>query len=160
MKFIKTINIIVMIILVMTPISTKAFETTGNKNEKTFYGLNYLRQVEGSEVDEGSGDSTSYDEYVAGQNCEAYLGDDMVTWIKMFFTSIQVVGSLLVVILGIVDYMKASFSGNADSMKKANGDFSKRLIALVALLVLPALIKLILNIGSIPGLTSANPLCN
>lgn len=58
---------------------------------------------------------------------------------------IRVIGVILCVLFGILDFVKSVTSGNDDNIKKYRSNFFKRLIAVVILLLLPAFLDLIFN---------------
>ena len=66
---------------------------------------------------------------------------------------------MLVVVLGMLDFSKATVSSEADAMKKAWNNFIKRSIAVAILIILPVIIEFLLGIFDVPGLTNKNPLC-
>ena len=53
---------------------------------------------------------------------------------------------VLVIILGILDFVKALAAQDDDAMKKAQGKFVKRLIAAVVLFLLPLIIDYVLSV--------------
>ena len=55
-------------------------------------------------------------------------------------------GLVLMVVLGTLDFVKASASDDQDAIKKAGQNFIKRLIAVIILFLLPLLVELILFI--------------
>ena len=91
-------------------------------------------------------------------------GCDMITpklkdWLIRGLDIMKIVALILTLILGMVDFFKGVASGNADTMKKVWTSFSRRLIAVALLFLLPVILEFILGLVSIGGLDSANPLC-
>lgn len=85
----------------------------------------------------------------AGQN--AILGNvndpDSVAWLlQKLLDYARVIGPFLVLILSSLDYLKAVFSSDDDSIKKANQKLITRLVLVVALFLLPMLVSFLLNI--------------
>lgn len=92
-------------------------------------------------------------------DCAGILGQDIIDWLKMAFTFIQIATVLIVIFTTILDFTKAVTSGDADIMKKVWKNFSRRLIVLVFLFLAPVLIEFILKIFQISGTDPNNPLC-
>lgn len=85
----------------------------------------------------------------AGQN--AILGNvndpDSVAWLlQKLLDYARVIGPFLVLILSSLDYLKAVFSSDDESIKKANQKLITRLVLVVALFLLPMLVSFLLNI--------------
>lgn len=85
----------------------------------------------------------------AGQN--AILGNvndpNSVAWLlQKLLDYARVIGPFLVLILSSLDYLKAVFSSDDDSIKKANQKLITRLVLVVALFLLPMLVSFLLNI--------------
>ena len=84
-----------------------------------------------------------------GQN--AILGNvndpNSVAWLlQKLLDYARVIGPFLVLILSSLDYLKAVFSSDDDSIKKANQKLITRLVLVVALFLLPMLVSFLLNI--------------
>lgn len=92
-------------------------------------------------------------------DCETLLGGELLEWIEKAFLVVQVGSVVLVVVLGMLDFSKATVSSEADAMKKAWNNFIKRSIAVAILIILPVIIEFLLGIFNVPGLTNKNPLC-
>ena len=75
---------------------------------------------------------------IMGSNLNNLLGD--------IYKLIRGACIALVVVLGILDFLKAVTSDDAESMKKAGSKFTKRLILLVVLIILPYLIDFFLEL--------------
>ena len=52
---------------------------------------------------------------------------------------------VIVIVLGILDFIKAIGSDKEDEMKKAQGRFVKRLIAAVLIFIIPFIIEFVLD---------------
>ncbi len=79
----------------------------------------------------------------------SFISEALQKRIQMIIGIIQIGGSVLVVILGITDFTKAVISEDADLKKNATKNFTKRLIALAILLLVPALVNFILTLTGI-----------
>lgn len=66
----------------------------------------------------------------------------------------------LMIILGVMDFVKAAMSDDQDALKKAWQKFAKRLIAVIILFLLPILIELILQIARLSGFVECYPSTN
>ena len=85
----------------------------------------------------------------SGQN--AVLGNvndpDSVAWLlQKLLDYARIIGPFLVLILSSLDYLKAVFSSDDDSVKKANQKLIARLVLIVVLFILPMLVSTLLNI--------------
>lgn len=85
----------------------------------------------------------------SGQN--AVLGNvndpDSVAWLlQKLLDYARIIGPFLVLILSSLDYLKAVFSSDDDSVKKANQKLIARLVLIVVLFILPMLVSILLNI--------------
>lgn len=87
------------------------------------------------------------------------LGTKMVSWLFRILKIIRYIVPVLVILLGIIDFMKAIASGNDDEMKKAGAKFVKRLIAATLIFLVPFLLEFIFNIINVPGLNADNAFC-
>lgn len=89
---------------------------------------------------------------------------DAETWdfIWRIYNMIVIVGVILTVVLGLLDFTGAVTSQEDGALKKAGGKFMKRVISIAIIFLLPVLITFILNIvpdGAIPGIEGDDPLC-
>ena len=75
---------------------------------------------------------------IMGSNLNNLLGD-IYKWIRG-------AAAALVVILGILDFLRATTSDDAEAMRKAGSTFVKRLILLAILIMLPYLIDFVLEL--------------
>lgn len=80
---------------------------------------------------------------------------EIIDWIMNL---VRVGGIILLIVLGMLDFIKAAASGEQDEMKKSSGKFVKRLIACVALFLAPIFVDLILSLVNIAG--GADEDCN
>ena len=79
-------------------------------------------------------------------NCEV-LPKAIENYIRQALKLIRWGGLVLMVVLGTLDFVKASASDDQDAIKKASQNFIKRLIAVIILFLLPILVELILFIA-------------
>ena len=86
--------------------------------------------------------------------CDEIVPLEIRNWIKDALNLVKYIALVLVIVLGITDFIKAAASGEADQMKKSGQSFLKRIIAVVILFLLPVLVELILNLIEIYGADS------
>lgn len=79
-------------------------------------------------------------------NCENLIGSDMVSLINQFMFIIKILVPILVIGLGITDFVKAVFASNEDDMKKAQKTFVKRLIIAVIIFFSPLVVNALIDI--------------
>lgn len=87
------------------------------------------------------------------------LGQKIVKWIYRIIRMVRYAIPVLIIILSILDYIKAIGSDSDDEMKKATGKFFKRLIVAAIIFIIPFILEFILRIFHLPGLNSNNPFC-
>jgi len=125
--------------------------------------------ITGEEIENGGtydpeydGDSEDYIEPGAGidikEGCDIF-SSDLKSWLIQLLDLIKVGGLVLTLVLGMLDFLKGVSSGEADAMKKVWKSFSRRLIAVIILFLLPLLIEFIFGLINISGINSSNPLC-
>ena len=87
------------------------------------------------------------------------LGNKIVNWIFRIIRIVRYGLPAIVIILSILDYIKALSSEDEGEMKKVNKRFMIRIIAVALLFIIPFILDFILKIFNIPGLSSTNPFC-
>ena len=87
------------------------------------------------------------------------FSNEIKSWLIQVLDIIKVAALVLTLIFGMLDFFKGVASGNADAMKKMWNNFSKRLIAVIILFLLPVMIEFILGLVNISGIDASNPLC-
>jgi len=85
--------------------------------------------------------------------CEV-IPESIRNWINDTLNLVRYIALVIVIVLGVLDFLKAAGSGEAEIMKKAGTDFLKRIIAVVVLFILPLIVDLILNLIEIYGADS------
>ena len=86
------------------------------------------------------------------------LTKDMMDFLQWVLDVIRIAGITLAVVLGIMDYVKATASSKDDNIAAANKNFSKRLLSVAILFLAPTIITFVLQLLNI-GTTAANPSC-
>lgn len=92
------------------------------------------------------------------ENCNS-IGDRLIAWIFKIINMVRYIVPVLLIILGILDFIKAIASDSEDELKKAGSRFAKRLVASALVFIVPLVLQFILSIFSIPGLDPNNPFC-
>lgn len=88
------------------------------------------------------------------------LSSKVVTYIFKLFGIVRYIIPALLVILSVLEYIKAVASDSEDEMKKVSGRFVKRLLAAALIILIPLVIDFILGLFDIPGLSATEPFCN
>lgn len=78
-------------------------------------------------------------------NDECNSSERLLAWISNILRWIKYILPVVVIILGILDFLKALTSDKDDEMKKAQGNFVKRLIAAALVFIVPLIIEFILE---------------
>ena len=73
---------------------------------------------------------------------------EIIDWIMNI---IRVGGILLLIVLGMLDFIKAAASGEQEEMKKSKSKFIKRLIACVGLFLIPLVVDILLGLINLAG---------
>lgn len=85
------------------------------------------------------------------------LSSRIIKFIANILKWVKYIAPVLVIVLGILDFIKAISAQSEDEMKKAQGKFVKRLIAAALLFLLPFIIQFILERFN---MANDNPYCN
>lgn len=81
-------------------------------------------------------------------NCEDLFGEETIKEIKKIMGIIKIVVPILLIIFGITDFFRATFSDNEDNMKKDRDRFIKRIIAAIIVFLVPTFVSLVLNLAN------------
>lgn len=91
------------------------------------------------------------------------ISDDLADILSEIFSYICIVGIILVVVMTILDLIKAITGNAVENLSKAFKNFIVRIIVVILLLVLPFVVTLVINltnsVGSDLGYNKDNPLC-
>lgn len=88
--------------------------------------------------------------------CSSIIDEDLKDLLKKILMIFYLVGPILVVIFGSLDFTKALVASDEKAMKKARDAFVKRLIALLLLLLSPEIVNLLLGLIDDENLHSLN----
>ena len=72
-------------------------------------------------------------------------------WMQKFFTFVKILGPTVAIVLGMIDFAKATVSGKDDANKSAWKRFMTRMIAAAVLFLIPVIIELLLSITGVMG---------
>ena len=92
------------------------------------------------------------------QGCKS-LGGKVVSWIFKIIRFVRYAVPVLLIILSVLDYIKALASDSEDEMKKVTSRFVKRLIAAALIFIIPFILDFLLRVFNIPNLSTENPFC-
>ena len=88
--------------------------------------------------------------------CGKVFDDDFTDLINTIFTIFYIVGPILLIVFGSLDYAKATVSGDEKSLKKAHKTFFKRMLATVLLFISPIIVNFIINLSGSGYMLSGN----
>ena len=76
---------------------------------------------------------------------ECNFSQRLISFIGNILKWVKYIVPVIVIVLGILDFIKALSSDKDDEMKKAQGKFMKRLIAAALVFIVPLILEFILN---------------
>ncbi len=127
------------------PLENVVYNTGNNiRYDWIFGGSNYLDTELFDKDGNSSGDNNL--------NLDGCIIDaDTQSIIDWVLNMVRLVGIILMIVLGMLDFIKAAASGEQEEMKKSRTKFVKRLIACVVLFLIPIIVNILLgliNMGS------------
>lgn len=129
--------------------------SNGSSGNKDIYVKNPKNPNDGSNDDSNGGSGFGDYDTSAGDleepDCGTILDSEAQEWLQKIFTLIKIVGPILVIVLGMMDFVSAVMSSEDGAMKKAWGKFVKRVIAAIALILLPIILEVILDLANVTG---------
>ena len=81
-------------------------------------------------------------------DCRTLFGEPLIEKINDIMDIVKIFIPILLIVLGIVDFTKAVFSGKSDDMSKSQKTFIKRILAAVLVFIAPFFINLILDLAN------------
>lgn len=131
---------------------TKVQEATDELTET----CNKILQNQALDVDDGCVDGclnsintvkSLKDYYIGEEDYSSTCGfsSNLIGWIRNILNIIKYILPVLVIVLGIIDFIRALSSDKDDEMKKAQGRFVKRLISAALAFIIPFIIVFILE---------------
>ena len=92
-------------------------------------------------------------------DCSNFFDSETSKFIKNAYFYLEILAALIIIGLTAKDYAVSILNSNQDEMKKSSSRLLTRIILLVVILVLPAIIKLVINLFNIEGFNYKDPLC-
>ena len=79
--------------------------------------------------------------------CGQIFSEDFNKFVKNIMIMFYIIGPILLILFGSLDFAKATASSEKDAMKKASVNFAKRVAATLLLFLTPTIIDLILSLN-------------
>ena len=168
-----SIVVLAIAIIVSTTYAYYVWTTEGSNVTKIVFGVNTATVTfdGGSDITGNLKTSTCGSANVEKQSrtyssgCEMFGGEDSATrkLIKWAISIIRYAIPIIIVIFGITDYLGALFSGEEKNMKEAQKKVIMRVVIGIIALLVPALIKLLVNLSGIvfnTGINSGDIFCD
>lgn len=83
--------------------------------------------------------------------CQGIFGEDLTALLKDALRLMQIAGPILVIIMTIIDLIKATSNGGKDDLSKVGKKTVKRLIYAVLLFLIPTILNWVFSIFGIYG---------
>ena len=81
-------------------------------------------------------------------NCEELLGDDVIEIIDDVMKIIRIAVPILLIVFGMTDFLRATFSDSEENIKKDRDRFIKRIIAAIIVFIVPIFVDLVLHLAN------------
>lgn len=81
-------------------------------------------------------------------DCEDLIGEELRAKIASYLNIVKIAVPILLIVYGIIDFTKATFSADEDKMKKAQKDFLLRLGISVLFFLTPTIVNLLLGLAN------------
>lgn len=82
------------------------------------------------------------------ENCDDLLGPDLVNKLNEIMNLVKMVIPILLIGFGIIDFTKAVFAANEETMAKSKKTFFRRIIAAILVFILPIFVNLLLSLAN------------
>ena len=113
-----------------------------------------IREVDFSEVIAEKKAAKEREKYEQGrkiEDCKGLIGDNTLKLLNLVLNFLMIIGPIIALVLGTYDLIVALANGEEDAKKKGIKKMKNRLVAAALLLLLPYIVKLILNIAGRGG---------
>ncbi len=102
-------------------------------------------------VFQASDNATEIEHPVADNTCGILGSKDSKTvlLIKKLYGYVKVIIPIIVIVYGMIDFIKVVFSGKDDDMKKAINNFAKRIIIAIVFILVPTLVSFIIKFSGV-----------
>ena len=87
---------------------------------------------------------------IGGASCNI-ISTDLREFLQTIVDYVRIIGIVLAIILGILDYIKVIFGSDEKSMSKANKNMMTRIIAVALLFLIPAILNFALGLFDVYG---------
>lgn len=101
-----------------------------------------------------------YDKDNEYNNCESLIGDKIIATINDILLYVRILIPLLLIGLGVADFVKAMISPDETAMKKAQNKFIKRLLIAAVIFLIPSLVNLLFDLVNGVWAHINNSACN
>lgn len=81
-------------------------------------------------------------------NCEELLGDEVIEIIDDVMKIIRIAVPILLIVFGMTDFLRATFSDSEENIKKDRDRFIKRIIAAIIVFIVPIFVDLVLHLAN------------
>lgn len=81
-------------------------------------------------------------------NCEELLGEDLINKINSYLNIVKIAIPIILIAFGIIEFTKAIFAGDEESMKKSQKSFIKRLGISILIFFVPTIVNLLLQLAN------------
>lgn len=82
---------------------------------------------------------------ISGDSGECGFSARLLVWLSNILRWIKYILPVIVIVMGILDFIKAIAAGKDDELKKAQGSFTKRLIAAALVFLIPLIVEFVLD---------------
>lgn len=82
---------------------------------------------------------------ISGDSGECGFSGRLLVWLSNILRWIKYILPVIVIAMGILDFIKAIAAGKDDELKKAQGSFTKRLIAAALVFLIPLILEFVLD---------------
>lgn len=76
------------------------------------------------------------------------LGDDVIEIIDDVMKIIRIAVPILLIVFGMTDFLRATFSDSEENIKKDRDRFIKRIIAAIIVFIVPIFVDLVLHLAN------------
>lgn len=110
----------------------------------------YLNRIALSNANYVDDSGSTDDDFVSVDvdNCEQLFGPRLIEIINSIMSIIRIIIPILLVVLGILDFSKATFAGKEDEMAKNRKRFINRIIAALIVFLVPMFVNLLLTLAN------------
>ena len=164
MNFKKIILTVVLSLVLMMPVgvNAKEFKNQNNMLEINSIMLNSTKMFENDNQDSDAVEQYNFDESEWDLCSGTHQNSKNALKVFKFIGNILKVAFILIpivlIIMGSIDFMKATVAGKEDDIKKAQSTFIKRLIAAVIVFLVPLITNIIM--GTVLNVTETNNCLN